>query len=250
MPEENQTLMRRLIALVGHSAEYSIAFALLAVCLIVGVAVWLLQPAAPQVSAQKNPPSQATSARTSDAKGADEQAALGAWKQKLEGGFDQMDQQQRRAEDDRVKQERQKQQEEDAAAKARYRAQQSAAAATFAAPSRAPETSPRVSFAPSVAIKPNPVTVDATIDWTSCKRPAYPDISMRKNEQGVVTVDVDLDVNAHVLRSRVSDSSGFERLDLATQHAIEKCRFHSATTDGRPQASTAVVRFTWKLQQQ
>jgi protein TonB len=71
---------------------------------------------------------------------------------------------------------------------------------------------------------------------------------MRKNEQGVVIVEADLDENARILRSRVSQSSGFERLDTATKTAIDKCRFRAATSDGLPQASTAVVRFTWALQ--
>ncbi len=246
MTEENresQTAVRRLAALVGHSAEYSIAVALLLVCLIVGVAVWLLQPSAPQVSTQNGPVSQTSTSRAADAKSADEQAALGAWKQRLEGGFDQMDQQQRRTEEERARREEQRQ-EEEAAARARARAQQSIAA------SAAPKASQPISIAPPkiAAPKPQLLHVDAAIDWSSCKRPVYPDISMRKNEQGVVTVDIDLDVNARVLRSRISQSSGFERLDTAAQRAIEKCRFRAATEDGVPQESTAVVRFTWALQ--
>lgn len=242
----NQTLLQRLVALVGHSAEYSIAFALLAVCLIVGVAIWLLQPSAPQATAQNNPLSQAASAHAADAKSADEQAALGAWKQRLEGGFDQMDQKQRRVEEERMRQEQQRQ-EDDAEARAKRKVQQSAAETMPASTSRALESTAPVTFTPKAAVKPAPVRVDAAIDWTSCKRPAYPDISMRKNEQGVVIVEADLDENARMLRSRIAQSSGFERLDSATKNAIDKCRFHSATVDGLPQASTAVVRFTWAL---
>lgn len=240
----NQTFMQRLMALVGHSAEYSIAFALLAVCLVVGLAIWLLQPSAPQATAQNNAPAQ--TARTSEAKSADEQAALGAWKQKLEGGYDQLDQKQRRAEEDRVRQEQQRQQEE-AEAKARRKVQQTTAATMPAATSRALESTPQVSFTPPKPVVKPQVRVDAAIDWSSCKRPAYPESSMRKNEQGVVTVDVELDANARMLGSRVSQSSGFERLDTATKNAIDKCRFRSATLDGVPVASTAVVRFTWAL---
>lgn len=241
----NQTFVQRLMALVGHSAEYSIAFALLAVCLVVGLAIWLLQPSAPQAAAQNMQPQ--TAALAAGAKSADEQAALGAWKQKLEGGYDQLDQKQRRAEEDRVRQEQQRQQDE-AEARARRKVQQTTAATMPAATTRAIESTAPVSFAPpKPVIKTQPVRVDAVIDWTSCKRPAYPEYSMRKNEQGAVTVDVDLDANARLLSSRVSKSSGFERLDTATKSAIDKCRFHAATLDGVPVASTAVVRFTWAL---
>lgn len=242
----NQTLMRRLIALVSHSAEYSIAFALLVVCLIVGAAVWLLQPGTPSPSAQNTPPPRTAPAHSAESAGADEQAAMGAWKQKLEGGFDQADQQQRHVEDQREKQER-KQQAEDPPPKPQYKPQPVAVAKPVAAepaPVAAPVIAPPVAVAP----KPQPVYVNAAIDWTSCKRPAYPDISMRKNEEGVVVIDIDLDANARILGSRVSQSSGHERLDTTTQRAIEKCSFRSATSDGRPQASTASVRFTWKLQ--
>lgn len=240
----NQTFMQRMMALVGHSAEYSIAFALLAVCLVVGLAIWLLQPGAPQ-PAQNHSPSQATAAHA-DAKSAEEQAALGAWKQKLEGGFDQMDQKQRRSEEERTRQDEQRR-EADAEAKARRKVQQETAANMPATTTRAIESTPAVSFTPKVALKAAPVRVDAAIDWTSCKRPAYPESSMRKNEQGVVVVDVDLDANAKILGSRVSQSSGFERLDTATKTAIDKCRFRAATSDGLPVAATAVVRFTWAL---
>lgn len=240
----NQTFMQRMMALVGHSAEYSIAFALLAVCLVVGVAIWLLQPSAPV--AQGNSAAQTSSANAMDAKSADEQAALGAWKQKLEGGFDQMDQKQRRNEEERNRQDEQRQ-EAEAEARVRRKVQQTTAASMPATTARAIESTPPVSFTPKVALKAAPVRVDAAIDWTSCKRPAYPEASMRKNEQGVVVVDVDLDENAKILGSRVSQSSGFERLDTTTKTAIGKCRFHAATSDGLPVAATAVVRFTWAL---
>lgn len=239
----NQTFTQRMMALVGHSAEYSIAFALLAVCLVVGLAIWLLQPSAPQPS-QANA---ATPTHVVESKSADEQAALGAWKQKLEGGFDQMDQKQRRAEEDRARQE-QLRREDEADARTRRKVQQTTAATLPAATSRAIESTAPVSFEPpKPVVKAQAVRVDAAIDWTSCKRPAYPETSMRRNEQGAVTVDVDLDENARVLGSRVSKSSGFERLDTATKNAIDKCRFRAATLDGQPVASTAIVRFTWAL---
>lgn len=257
---ENLTLMRRAAALVGHSAEYSIAFALLLVCLIVGVSVWLLKPGAPAVTAQKDSSSQTHSA---DAKGADEQAALGAWKQRLEGGFDQMDQKQRRVEEEharqerqrqdeeRARRERQKQQTEDSTPKPRDKAAQTFAADSSTDLSAVLDSSPPVIPAPRVVPpKPQAVQTNASIDWSSCKRPTYPDISVRNNQQGAVTVAVDLDGNAHVLRSRIAESSGYDRLDVAAQRAIEKCRFHPATVDGVPQTqpSTANVRFTWALQ--
>ncbi|PTU30131.1 energy transducer TonB [Stenotrophobium rhamnosiphilum] len=242
---ENQTLMGKLAALLGKSAEYSIAFALLAVCLIVGVAVWLLQPGAPPASNANNQLARPTQTQSSATTGADEQAALGAWKQKLEGGFDQAEKRPSRTEDRKEIQER-KQQAEEPPPKP-----QAKAPTPVAAPDPTPVAAARVvaTPAPVVALpKPQPVRTNAAIDWSSCKRPSYPETSIRKNEEGVVIIDVDLASDAHIINTRVSQSSGHERLDATTQRAIEKCRFNPATLDGRPQASTAVVRFTWALQ--
>ncbi|MES2490664.1 MAG: TonB family protein [Pseudomonadota bacterium] len=244
---ENQTTMGKLVALLGKSAEYSIAFALVAVCLIVGIAVWLLQPGKPPANAQTYQPSQTTQTHSAAAGGvADEQAALGAWKKNLEGGFDQASQRPSRTEDRKEIQER-KQQAEEPPTRLQAKAPQ-----PVEAPAPTAIAAPRVAVAqpaPVVALpKPQPVRTNAAIDWSSCKRPEYPDASIRKNEEGIVVIDVSLAVDARILSSKVSESSGHSRLDTATQRAIEKCRFHPATLDGRPQASTAVVRFTWALQ--
>lgn len=249
MAEENpgnQTFIQKLVALLGHSAEYSIAVALIVVCLIVGIAVWLLQPGAPPPSKPNTQLARPAQTHSETASGADEQAALGAWNQKLQGGFDKTDQNQRGAETKKEIQER-KQQAEEPPPKP-----QAKAPTPVAAPAPTAVAAPRVIVAPPTPVvslpKPQSVSTNAAIDWSTCKRPEYPESSIRKNEEGVVTIDVDLASDAHIINTRVSQSSGHERLDTTTQRAIEKCSFHPATLDGRPQASTASVRFTWALQ--
>lgn len=234
--------MQKIVALLGGSAEYSIAVALILVCIIVGLAVWLLQPSKPVAAAKSNVAVQTAQARMSAAKTADEEAALGAWKERLEGGFDEMAQQQRRAEDDRARKEQQREEE-------RYAEQVQPRPQPKEAPASAAKAPPPVKVLPKVVLpKPQAVRVESAIDWSSCKRPVYPEFSMRKGEQGAVTVDIDLDASAKVLRSRISESSGFKRLDVAAQRAIEKCSFFAATSNGVPQPSTAIVRFVWALQ--
>ena len=91
------------------------------------------------------------------------------------------------------------------------------------------------------------VRVDPAIDWSTCRRPEYPDASVRRKEEGTVAVEVDVDASGKASNSRIAKSSGYSKLDTVTQRAIERCSFSPATVDGKPEASTATVRFTWQL---
>ncbi|MFA5938901.1 MAG: TonB family protein [Sinimarinibacterium sp.] len=247
--DASNTGVRGFLAGIAKSAEYSIAAALLAVCLVVGGVLWWLQPQETQAPAT---PETSPSATTVPA-GADESAALAERQRRLGEQFGAIEEQQRRrgAEDDAR---RARQRAEDDAAEARRQAEL-AAQARQQAEARARELAgtPKPAAttpAPSPVPQPRsePVVVDAAIDWSSCRRPSYPSQSVSRGEEGVVTIAVDLDAAARILQARVAQSSGYARLDRVTLEAVGKCRFTPAREDGVAKAATADVRFTWKLQ--
>src|SRR5690606_36517016 len=98
---------------IENSAEYSIAAALLAVCVVVGGALWLLQPEGDEivVAPASTPAAQAAVV--------DEDAALSDWKRRLGEQFSEAEEQQREraAQDEQARRARAQAQEEAAAAR-------------------------------------------------------------------------------------------------------------------------------------
>jgi len=235
-----------LLARIAGSAEYSIAAALILVCAVVGGALFLLRPE------EELPAAAPIATPTAPAAAVEERAALNDWKRKLGeelGAID--DQQRQRAADDEARRARQRA-EEAAAAEARRQAE-AAAQARAEAEARAREAARASRPAAAVATvtappKPPAVIEDAAIDWSSCRRPVYPAASVRRGEEGTVTIAVDVDAAASIRQARVFQSSGHDNLDRATLEAVRRCRFMPAREDGIAKAATAQVRFTWKLQ--
>lgn len=81
------------------------------------------------------------------------------------------------------------------------------------------------------------------------RRPKYPEQSLRKKEQGRVTLI------AHVLPSgkashvSIKQSSGFTRLDNAAQKAAEKYHYRPAMQHGKPIAYDYTFTITFSIQQ-
>ncbi len=247
MAEQDQpeSGLKRLTATLGRSAEYSIALGLIVVCVIVAGALWL--PDSGRRAEDKAAAATPTPGQDRSRIAAEEKAALEGWNQQLQGDFKEIEQAQRRAEEEAAQRERQRQEAARAPRAAAELERQQALAASAAA--AAMQTQRPAKTAAPTAVPPKVVVrVEPAIDWNSCRRPDYPDISVKRREQGVVGVDVDLDAAGKVLRSRVAQSSGHSRLDSVTQRAVERCRFSPATVGGVAQAATATVRFTWKLQ--
>jgi len=231
----------RLIAGITGSAESFIAVALLAVCAVVGGALWWFS--AQEVEAEP-------AAKTSTASAApalDESAVVDDYKRRLGEQFDEINQQRRRAEDEDARRARIKA-EEAAAAEARRKAEQARLEAEARAREAKAAAPPPVKVAAAPLPRREPVIVPAAIDWSSCRRPSYPDTSVSRGEEGVVVAEIKLDASARIVGSRVAQSSGFDRLDRAAMNAILKCSFQSETADGVAKASTASVRFAWKLE--
>ncbi len=237
--------LKRLTATLGRSAEYSIALGLIVVCVIVAGALWLPggDRKADEVAVVPAPMPTHDGSKIA----AEEKAALEGWNQQLQGDFKEIEQAQRRSAEEAAQRERQRQEAERAARAAAELERQRASATPATAEAR--RTQPPAATTPPTAVPRKAVVrVEPAIDWDSCRRPVYPEISVNRREQGVVGIDVDVDAAGKVLRSRVAQSSGHSRLDSVTQRAVERCRFSPATVDGVAQAATAMVRFTWRLQ--
>jgi TonB family protein len=227
--------LKRIVDTFGHSAEYSIALGLAVVCLVVGGGLWLIKDGKLESSRKAY-----SSAQAAIDPHAEEKAVLEGIDLQLKEDFSKVEEHQRRIADEEAamrergrqeteRVEREKTLERTAAAEYKLMQQASAPPPTPSVPARRASRS------------------DASIDWSSCKHPVYPDDSARQGHEGTVSVAVDLDASGQVKASRVVSSSGHQPLDVTAQRAIEKCRFRPATADGVPQASSTEVRFTWKL---
>jgi protein TonB len=238
----------------SRSAEYAVAIPLLVVCVVVGLAFWLLKPG----GAANHPKAQQTAAAnaTAGAAPSEESAAVADWKRRLQGDYSQ------------AEQERRLKEQQDAELAAEKRKAQAdalpprpavappppvAAAAVPAAPvtavaAPAPRQAPPAP-APAEAVPASPKAniVAATVDWTSCSRPKYPLQSIEAHEEGTVEIAADVDPTGRLLSSRLGTSSGFSALDQVSAAAVSKCHFKPGTRDGTPEVSHTTIRFSWKL---
>lgn len=254
--------LRRAVSGIGRSADYSIAVALFGVCLVAGATLWFLTLRDPGTVEIALPPIVAADPASSP----DEKAAVEALQRRLDEKFDQIDQKRRveEAQAERVRQTAAAQAAAEAAREAERVARQAAAKKATPPPARTtvspaivapakptpPVPAPRIATAedaPVVVVAPK--RTDAVIDWTSCKQPAYPAESMKRIEEGLSIVSVDLDATGKVLDTRIAQSSGYQRLDSAALRAVARCRFDAATVNGESQASVATVKVGWSLGQ-
>ena len=78
-------------------------------------------------------------------------------------------------------------------------------------------------------------------------RPKYPRISQRRNEEGDVTLHVDVLASGKPGTVRVAGSSGYKRLDEAALEAVEKATFEPARKFGQAVDSETEITITFKL---
>ena len=78
----------------------------------------------------------------------------------------------------------------------------------------------------------------------------YPVEAMRREEQGTVGVDLQIDRHGRVSRCTVSTSTGSDALDRKTCEILQtRARFTPATgLDGRPVSDVYSQRITWRLE--
>ena len=76
----------------------------------------------------------------------------------------------------------------------------------------------------------------------------YPSASRRLNEEGRVVATVTIGTDGRMSDLRVTQSSGFERLDGATESVIRKLTFNPGKRDGQPIEAQATLPVTFKLE--
>jgi protein TonB len=71
-------------------------------------------------------------------------------------------------------------------------------------------------------------------------RPAYPEISRRRGQEGTVLLELSVDANGRVAEVRIVESSGFSALDAAATEALRDWRFRPAQRGGVPIAVSII----------
>lgn len=77
--------------------------------------------------------------------------------------------------------------------------------------------------------------------------PAYPFLSRRAREEGVVLLKVLVSTHGRAARLEIDKSSGFERLDEAALKTVAKWRFVPASQAGQPREAWVLVPVTFSL---
>lgn len=78
-----------------------------------------------------------------------------------------------------------------------------------------------------------------------CPKPLWPKVSLRKSEQGTVTMELLIAPSGEVRESRVSKSSGFPLLDAAALEATAKCKFEPVLENGKAVAAWIATEYVW-----
>jgi protein TonB len=91
------------------------------------------------------------------------------------------------------------------------------------------------------------VNSDARI--TGFRKPVYPSISRRKNEEGTVVLDIEIHADGSLGQLKTVRSSGYRRLDRAAREAItsQSGCFRPALRFGKPVHSVKRLTITFRL---
>jgi TonB family protein len=87
-----------------------------------------------------------------------------------------------------------------------------------------------------------------TLDAAQCKFPAYPKPALRRGEEGLVIVGVQVDESGAVLDTKILLSSGSADLDRAAQTAFRKCPHTPGTLNDRPVTMWGPVQYVWTIE--
>jgi protein TonB len=119
-------------------------------------------------------------------------------------------------------------------------------AAVIAAPA-----APALEAPPPPAPKPaGPLTLSSELSLACPERtaPAYPTLSRRFSEEGLVVLSVELSESGQVIAARVNTSSNHARLDEAALAAVRTWRCTPATRNGAPVRAVALQPFKFVIQ--
>lgn len=120
-----------------------------------------------------------------------------------------------------------------------------AASQSTAAPAKSVTTlppaviNPAPPLTPVVSLRPSFVTPPPA--------PRYPNVARRRNQQGVVRVEVHLDERGQQLKCVLIRSSGVDSLDQAALEAVTQWRFRPEIVDGRAVPSRVEIPIEFAL---
>jgi len=114
-------------------------------------------------------------------------------------------------------------------------------------PQLAPVSVPQPAPKPTPA---GPVRISAELALVCPERraPAYPSVSRRMGEAGLVVLRVELSEAGLVARAQVEKSSGHARLDEAALAAVKTWQCNPATREGKPVRAIALQPFNFVLE--
>lgn len=240
---------------IASSAEYVVALALLLVCAVVGLAVWLSGPSAPQedeVIRIVAPAQMAAEDEVSEQQLAEEQAALERLQEQLRQSLLEVEsagrQEYEQAERERIEeQERQAEAERRAEELAEQQRLAEEKVARLQAELEARRQRAAAAAARNSVAAEEPRRTSAKVDWSSCRKPVYPRSARLNGDEGLVVLALDIDAVGRVTDGRIQKSSGSRDLDRTTLRALRECAFTPATVNGEPTAVTGLVEFNWSL---
>jgi bla regulator protein BlaR1 len=92
------------------------------------------------------------------------------------------------------------------------------------------------------------VDTPAVADFSSCKKPVWPESSLKSEHTGTVTLSFLVSEQGKPTDSKIVRSSGHPLLDEAARSGIMKCSFKPATRGGAPVAHWMRMQYVWTLQ--
>jgi bla regulator protein BlaR1 len=84
--------------------------------------------------------------------------------------------------------------------------------------------------------------------FRSCAKPQYPAADIAASHEGTVTLGFEIDPRGRIMRSSVTESSGYASMDSAALNAIRMCSFQPAMQNGKPVTAATHVQYTWVLE--
>lgn len=111
----------------------------------------------------------------------------------------------------------------------------------------APQPAPDQQVAIAAKLPKAEVVIDQPSFLTPPKPPIYPAQARRRNQQGVVLVEVRLDERGGLREMKLLRSSGIESLDEAAINAVASWRFRPEVQDGEPVPSRVRIPIEFAL---
>jgi D-alanyl-D-alanine endopeptidase (penicillin-binding protein 7) len=91
------------------------------------------------------------------------------------------------------------------------------------------------------------LTRSAVADFSTCRKPHYPQADIAASHEGTVTLNFRVDASGFVTDSTILRSSGYASMDEAARGALLRCRFAPALRNGQPVPTWQPVQYVWTL---